>query len=107
MEFSDVTQAVKAAGIDSLRTENPDFFEAVLLTAAISALTPRLVELFGPAAYPGGSITPQVTAVIENFGGIMKGQTLYCSTVPGKTYFLMLWPWSDKEHVTVKTGWKS
>jgi hypothetical protein len=36
----------------------------------------------------------------------MKGQTLYFSDNNGSPVFAMLWPWQDKENITLKLGRK-
>ena len=38
----------------------------------------------------------------NSFGGISKGQTLYYGTYNSTVILIMIWPWQDKEHVTLK-----
>lgn len=38
----------------------------------------------------------------DSFGGISKGQTLYYGTYNSTVILIMLWPWQDKTHVTLK-----
>ena len=38
----------------------------------------------------------------NSFGGISKGQTLYHGTYNLTEILIMIWPWQDKAHVTLK-----
>jgi hypothetical protein len=38
----------------------------------------------------------------DSFGGISKGQTLYHGTYNLTEILIMIWPWQDKVHVTLK-----
>lgn len=38
----------------------------------------------------------------NSFGGITKGQTLYHGTCNFTEILIMIWPWQDKAHVTLK-----
>jgi hypothetical protein len=40
--------------------------------------------------------------VINGFGGIMPGQTLYFRSEGSESIFAMLWPWQDGIRTTVK-----
>jgi len=44
--------------------------------------------------------------MIEEFGGIRPGQTLYFWNEGKDAVFAMLWPWQDGYHTTVKIGRK-
>ena len=43
-----------------------------------------------------------VEALANEFGGVRKGQTLYCISISSPLIIAMLWPWQDGERVTLK-----
>jgi hypothetical protein len=45
-----------------------------------------------------------VQKVIDDFGGIMAGQTLYFTKQADGVIFAMLWPWQDGIRITLKAG---
>jgi len=40
--------------------------------------------------------------IANSHGGISKGQTLYFGTYNSSEILIMLWPWQDNAHVTLK-----
>jgi hypothetical protein len=107
VKFSDVLKEVKNASYDQVRTDSADYFEGVLLKKNLAKLIAALNEIFGPALWPSqNGLSAEAEKAIEDFGGIMPGQTLYFSRQGDTAVFVMLWPWSDGEHVTLKCGKK-
>ena len=107
MEFSKIKEEVMSVSYKEIRCEKDDYFEAVLVKEKVPSLLAKLDALFSSCAYPSPKGIPsQAEAVIGKFGGIMKGQTLYFSDNNGSPVFAMLWPWQDKENITLKLGRK-
>jgi len=107
MQFSDVRKEMESITFDTLRVDADDYFEAVITNGEIAKLTPKLERLFNlPAPSPQEELPSKVKKVIQDFGGIGGGQTLYFADKGENVIFAMLWPWSDGRHTTVKIAEK-
>ncbi|MFH1457815.1 MAG: hypothetical protein ABIG31_01455 [Candidatus Omnitrophota bacterium] len=103
MEFDKLKNEVKTVPLDTLRCDADNNFEAVVLREEIEKMKARLVKFFGTPAFPSpNSLTFQMRQVIDGFGGIMPGQTLYFWNQGKEIIFAMLWPWQDGNRTTVK-----
>ena len=103
--FEQIKTEIKACGSQEIRVERAEYLELIVTKAHEPALTAKLSEIFGAPAWPSqGKIPDDVTGVIQNFGGIQQGQSLYLLRDGASIVFLMLWPWSDGNHTTVKAG---
>ena len=103
MDFKQVRDEVKCLKIDALRTDCDNYFEAVIIKEELAKLTNRLENFFGIPAWPSkGRLPLHVRQVINSFGGVMAGQTLYLHSEGKETTFAMLWPWQDGERTTLK-----
>jgi hypothetical protein len=107
MQFDDVKKEVKAADFYEIRLDNENFFEGVILKKNLDGLINRLNGIFGSPVWPSeNELSTETKDVIKSFGGIMPGQTLYFCRQDNLSIFVMLWPWSDGIHITLKCGQK-
>jgi len=105
MQFNEVKAEVKGLNFDSIRADDDNYLEVVIPAKELGKLTAVLDRIFGGPAWPSSnSLSDEAKAVINNVGGIRKGQTLYCWHQEGDVIFAMLWPWQDGKSVTVKMG---
>jgi len=105
MTFDEIKTEIKTCGNQEIRVERPEYLEMVITKAHEPALAPKLSGIFGAPAWPSKEKIPaDVSALIQNCGGIMQGQSLYVLREGAGIVFLMLWPWSDGSHTTVKLG---
>lgn len=103
MEFKEIRRGLEGVVFDTLRADNENFFEAVILTNELAKVNTSLEGVFGPPAWPSkNQLPPQVSEVTKDFGGVRAGQTLYFWSDKKDTVFAMLWPWQDGYHVTIK-----
>ena len=103
MEFDKLKTEIKAVEFDMTRGDNEDYFEAVVKKSSLEGLINILKDNFGSQAWPSKvKLSKYAEKVVNDFGGIRKGQTLYFSNNDGHPIFAMLWPWQDKEHTTLK-----
>lgn len=103
MQFSSVRKEIKGVDFASLRTDCDNYFEAVVMKEELEKLTSRLDKVFGTPIWPSrNSLSFETQKVIDGFGGIMPGQTLYFWNKGQDTIFAMLWPWKDGERATLK-----
>jgi hypothetical protein len=108
MTFEELKSQIKSCKFDETRVDNNAFFEAVVGKANLEALNAKLSSIFGPPALPSGNkLSAEANDIVQHHGGVMAGQTLYFTHIDSAPVFAMLWPWGDKEHITVKIGMTS
>lgn len=107
MDFTEVKSKLTCMAFETIRTETDDYFEAVCTKRELPQMTACLDSLFGKSFFPPAvSLPVDIDDVVADFGGVVKGQTLYFTKDGAVCFFAMLWPWQDKEHITLKTGKK-
>ena len=52
MEFNEIKKEVKDVGVETLRTDSDNFFEAVVIKEELDKLNERLKNFFGEPAWP-------------------------------------------------------
>lgn len=105
MQFIQLKEEVKHLAPQAIRTDNDNYFEAVIIKDRLAKLSPLLEEAFDAYIWPSKEKLPLSTLeVINNFGGIRDNQTLYFCYGENYCMFAMLWPWGDGQHVTLKIG---
>lgn len=105
MEFNELKTTLKSVGFETARKEDERYLEVVVVKKQLADLVIKLDEFFGTSVWPGDQeLSPEVHDVIKDYGGIMRGQTLYFWHQNGSFIFAMLWPWQDGEHTTLKVG---
>lgn len=101
-----INDILKMAGeleIHETRSEGPEYHEMVVYAKDLGAWEKIFMEALGLAVKPSGSkATDEHLLITEEFGGIEKTQTLYVKKSDLGATLIMLWPWQDKERVTVK-----
>jgi hypothetical protein len=103
MDFEKIIKALKGIHFVVLRSDDAGYFEAVITGEQLQRLIGQLDFFFGKAVFPSkNKLTSGILRDINAFGGIMPGQTLYYSRGNDGVIFAMLWPWQDKEHITIK-----
>jgi len=101
MQFKELKNTIKGIGVETSRKEDDNYLEVVMIKDKLTEVIVNLNNLFGSAQ---GKPTPRAQDIINGFGGVMKGQTLYFWHENKSFIFVMLWPWQDGEHVTLKMG---
>ena len=104
MEFDKIKAQVKKMGLDTMRMDNENYFEAVIGSARLEEIVRVLEGIFGAPAWPyGKKLLKDTEKLIKSVGGLRKGQTLYfLNNGGGCSAFAMLWPWQDGERITIK-----
>lgn len=107
MQFADLKKELNSFRFYELRDDSDDYFEVVIVKKDLEALNSKLVSIFGDPTWPPENKLPkEIKFIIDPHGGVMAGQTLYFKFMEDSPAFVMLWPWGDKEHITVKAGRK-
>lgn len=103
MDFNKIREGVKALKFEALRTDCDNYFEAVVIKEELESLSLSLKVFFGEPAWPSKSnLSIKARELINGFGGIMPGQTLYFRDEGNESIFAMLWPWQDGLRTTLK-----
>jgi len=105
MKFEEVKKALGKVVFETVRSDSDSYFEAVVVKKELGSLMGVLEDNFGSPVGPSTKEAAfSVVDVIARYGGIRGGQTLYARNEHGVVFFVMLWPWSDQQRVTVKAG---
>ncbi|MDP3790892.1 MAG: hypothetical protein Q8R38_02485 [Candidatus Omnitrophota bacterium] len=105
MDFVSMKTQIKNAGLDNIRTDNDDYLEAVIKRESIDNIIQALESVFGKPAWPSkDKLSSPVQKLVNDYGGLRKGQTLFSINGDGVLVFAMLWPWQDGERITLKMG---
>ena len=103
MRFEELIKEIKGVSFDELRSEEADYFEAVILNEELENLNTLLGKYFGPPVFLAREgFSSKVQEAIREFGGVWPDQSLYVWSEGDVVVFAMLWPWQDKEHTTLK-----
>ncbi len=103
MDFNELKNEVKAIPLDTLRLDCDNNFEAVIVREELEKLTNRLEKFFGSPVFPSKErLSFQIRQIIDGFGGLLPGQTVYFWNHGKDAIFTMLWPWKDGRRTTVK-----
>ena len=85
------------------RSANIECAEIVFCAKDAEAWMKMFSETFGLATKPTGKKpTKDDLELTQKYGGIRDNQTLFKKNFNGTTIIAMLWPWQDKEHITLK-----
>jgi len=103
MSLSTLIEKCRDLEVYEQRYNSEDYKEFVFFSEDLPKWTNIIEQAFGPAKKPSGADPdPGQLQMTENYGSISKGQTLFTGEDNSSHVFLMLWPWEDKEHVTLK-----
>lgn len=104
-KFADLKVQAAKVGFSEQRQDTADYFEAVFLNSNLGAFTAIFEAVLGKAIFPSAAPIPAaVKTAIDRCGGVMGKQTLYALVEAHELVFVMLWPWSDGSHITLKAA---
>ena len=107
MKLENIIGKKLSESIKTVRTSNTNYEELVFLAENNSTLHEVLTEKLGPVIKGGNEIeeTMMIMAAIETAnsnGGIDDDQFLYGGILNSLKIVIMIWPWQDNEHLTIK-----
>jgi hypothetical protein len=103
MHFQEIIKEIEKVSFEILRVEVQDYFEAVILNSKLGDFTDKIEKFFGkPRDLSKDDLSFDEKKAIMEYGGIRPGQEVYFLHGPEETVFVMLWPWLDKKHTTIK-----
>ena len=87
------------------RVSTDDYYEAVFYTKDTAELEKKLSEIFGdPVKPPKTKLTSTDAHLVDSYGGVRAGQTLFRKKIGDNTTIVILWPWQDGVHTTLKAA---
>lgn len=85
------------------RSATDTYLELVFYNRDIAQYSNIFTAALGCPVKPAGKeVSKDDFSLAENYGGIMKNQTLFKKDFGGITIIAMFWPWKDNEHTTLK-----
>jgi len=85
------------------RSDSADYKEWVFLNSDLRQWCSFIEEIFGPECKPAGKEpTAEDKKVTKDYGGVRSDQILYKRIDGDQIVIVMLWPWGDKQHTTLK-----
>ena len=101
--------------VKEIRETSEEYEELVFFSKDILTWNRMLTEKLGPPLVSPEEFEIEDTSkevlssqkdaalkLADSYGGIKKGQSLYYGTYNLTNILIMLWPWGDKAHVTLK-----
>ena len=103
MIFLELKRKISEMGPVETREDSPKLFEFVLKTASADRLNLILEARFGPPLKQAHeNASRNILHFTEPYGGIRKGRTFYYKENDASPSFVLIWPWNDGKHTTVK-----
>lgn len=103
MTYTKLREEVKKLEIEEIRADSSKMIEFVIRTDYLTQLNGVLEGYFGPPLKPPDKRPSRQAATYASlYGGIRRGQTLYCKDRDTVLNLALLWPWGDGTCVTVK-----
>ncbi len=103
MTYTELLEELKKMQIEEIRADSSEKLEFALRTDHLTQLNGILESYFGPPLKPlNERPSRQAIHYASPYGGIRRGQTLYCKEGDTVFDFALLWPWGDGTCVTVK-----
>lgn len=101
--FPQLLEEAKKTPWKEIRFDQADYLEFVIPTEHLSKVQAVLELFFGkPTKRPGEPLPEEIRDSMEKFGGVRNDQYLYLLEKDGSINYAMLWPWGDRESITVK-----
>lgn len=101
MNLKEVIAELIKLDVYEKRSISDDYGELVLLNTP--ALHKALTDIFGPAIKESNKKPDKEMIILaKEYGGIWENQTLFKKDTQSSILIVMLWPWSDMQHITLK-----
>jgi len=103
MTAKDIIKKLDKLEIHQQRRVADNYAEVVIFNKEIFICTEILEEFLGAAVSSAGiKPTEEDVVATKDFGGIFDEQILYKKDFDETRVLVMLWPWQDSEHITLK-----
>ena len=103
--LSKLKDRLKKIALYEERVIDSDYIEVVYFSKDHSFFEDILSSLFGkPVKDSGQAPNKSVKLLAQAYGGVFENQILYCTENETRPVIAMLWPWQDREHITLKVA---
>ena len=102
MKLEDLVDGELSNTVTEVRQNSLKYEEVVFLIKDLSAWNKILTEKFGPPVNSEKQSDSTALDLADANGGIRDGQTLYYGTYESTEILIMIWPWQDNKHITLK-----
>ncbi|MGA1869965.1 MAG: hypothetical protein ACMUJM_15635 [bacterium] len=103
MILHEIIQACGGLEVEEKRRSSDEYIELVFLNKELDQWITILTEILGPPIKPAGvKPTKNDLLITQAYGGIFRNQTLFRKKSENGIVIVMLWPWQDTVHVTLK-----
>ena len=102
MKLEDIVDGELSNSVTEIRQNSLNYEEIVFLTKDMSAWDKVLTEKLGPPVNSEKKNGSTALDLADTYGGIRNGQTLYFGTYESMQILIMIWPWQDNKHITLK-----
>ncbi len=103
MTFESMLGELKKIRFEETRSQDENYFEAVLNKEGMESISAVLQTYFGMPLKPEGeSPSAQASQYSEPYGGIRSNQTMYYQETAEGSDTALLWPWGNGCSITLK-----
>jgi hypothetical protein len=103
MRPKEIIERCGMLGIYEQRRIEDDYIEIVFYNREADEWNKVFIDIFGPPIKPAGvKSTEEYLRLTEAYGGIYTNQTMYKKDFGEYIVIVMLWPWQDDIHTTLK-----
>ena len=103
MKFIELKQKIQEFQLQEMRRDTSELFEFVIRAEYMERFYAILEQYFGPPFKLADDKPSQnILKYTEPYGGIRRGQRLYFVENKGLSSLALIWPWGNRESITVK-----
>ena len=103
MTINEIFEKLSILNIKKKRSLEEDYLELVFYKKDIKAWDKLLMEIMGPAIKPYRKRpSREHDKLTKPYGGIRSDQTLYKKGFDKYVLIATIWPWGDRQHMTLK-----
>ena len=98
--------------VKSFRESSEQYEEFIIMRKDISEWDKILTEKLGSAVSPAGNngsseiaLSPEQSEALnlaESYGGIRRNQSLHYGSLNSLDILVLIWPWQDDNHITIR-----
>lgn len=101
--FREIVELFLKMKVCEQRSIGEGYCELVFYNKDITGWKTVLNDIFGQAVKPeGAKASKEHNSLTEKYGGVFENQVLFKKDFDSFTGILMLWPWQDGLHTTLK-----
>ena len=103
MTLKKIIEKCSILSVHDKRIISDEYNELVFYNKEIDKWNKIFADVLGPAIKPAGvEPTEDDLQLTKDYGGIYNNQTLFRKEFDDVTVIVMLWPWEDDIHTTLK-----